>query len=524
MSGKSKILVCGDVNGKFKTLFTKVERVNKKQGPFAFLLCVGNFFGDSADNWKPYHDGKLTVPITTYILGPRSPEQLKFFPDINGCELATNVSYLGKRGVITTSSGLRVAYVSGAESDGKEHAEHLFSDADVTSVRDASLRGKPSFRGVDILASSAWPKDIVHVNVDLQQSSHSWKLSWLANQIKPRYYFCPSNTVYYERPPYSNHNSSGDTSIHATRFIAVAEVGNASDQKWLYAANLEPIDKMSAMELYQATTDQTECPFSGNMLLHNLNKTQVEHTSQFFYDMNPPREDDARRKRSRNDDGGPTRKQRPVFDQDSCWFCLSSADVEKHLVISIGEEAYLALAKGGLVPDHLLILPVTHHQSLSDVPEAVTKEIKKFKSALKSYFRTQNKVPVFYERNYKTSHLQIQVVPIDIDLSDRLKEVFQESAEAQGFELDELPPHSKLDQIAPPGTPYFYAELPTGEKLFHRVKKNFPLQFGREVLASSSLLDMEDRSDWRDCKIPKEEETEQAKQFRNAFQKFDFTV
>ena len=36
-----------------------------------------------------------------------------------------------------------------------------------------------------------------------------------------------------------------------------------------------------------------------------------------------------------------------------------------------------------------------------------------------------------------------------------------------------------LSQIAPPGTPYFYVELDTGEKLYYRIQKHFPLQFGR---------------------------------------------
>ena len=34
-------------------------------------------------------------------------------------------------------------------------------------------------------------------------------------------------------------------------------------------------------------------------------------------------------------------------------------------------------------------------------------------------------------------------------------------------------------QIVPSGAPYFYAELPTGEKLLYRISKGFPLQFGR---------------------------------------------
>nr|CAD7451174.1 unnamed protein product [Timema bartmani] len=71
---------------------------------------------------------------------------------------------------------------------------------------------------------------------------------------------------------------------------------------------------MSAKELYQQTTDQTECPYSGNMLSPHINKKPEEPT-QFFYDMNHSDDGDNRRKRSRKNDDGPERKQRPVFDQ-----------------------------------------------------------------------------------------------------------------------------------------------------------------------------------------------------------------
>ena len=50
------------------------------------------------------------------------------------------------------------------------------------------------------------------------------------------------------------------------------------------------------------------------------------------------------------------------------------------------------------------------------------------------------------------------------------------------------------------------------------------MQFGREALACKALLDMEDRIDWRDCKVAKEEETKMTKEFRSAFQPFDFTL
>ena len=102
-----------------------------------------------------------------------------------------------------------------------------------------------------------------------------------------------------------------------------------------------------------------------------------------------------------------------------CWFCLGSPEVEKHLVVSVGTEVsvisshlmfrhylsdkillplynfdisftfvylyfqwifqcYLALAKGGLVPDHALILPIGHHQSMVLAPDEVRQEIDKY--------------------------------------------------------------------------------------------------------------------------------------------------
>lgn len=44
---KQKVSICGDVNGRFKSLFSKFEAINKKSGPFDFMFCVGNLFGEN---------------------------------------------------------------------------------------------------------------------------------------------------------------------------------------------------------------------------------------------------------------------------------------------------------------------------------------------------------------------------------------------------------------------------------------------------------------------------------------------
>lgn len=37
-----------------------------------------------------------SAPIPTYVLGANNPDTLSYFPDVSGCELAENITYLGK--------------------------------------------------------------------------------------------------------------------------------------------------------------------------------------------------------------------------------------------------------------------------------------------------------------------------------------------------------------------------------------------------------------------------------------------
>lgn len=37
-----------------------------------------------------------SAPIPTYVLGANDQETVSYFPDVSGCELAENITYLGK--------------------------------------------------------------------------------------------------------------------------------------------------------------------------------------------------------------------------------------------------------------------------------------------------------------------------------------------------------------------------------------------------------------------------------------------
>ncbi|KAG7201776.1 hypothetical protein KM043_004496 [Ampulex compressa] len=519
MSDKQKVLICGDVEGHFKFLFSKVEAINKKSGPFDFLLCAGNFFGKDNIELEPYKNGMKNIPVPTYIIGANREEDVKNYPDADGYEICQNLTYLGKRGLYTASSGLKIAYISGMECNSPEYNPVCFNECDVVSIKNACLKGQPSFRGIDVLLSSPWPQGITNLDPNKPnfKVNGSKLIAWLASQVKPRYHVSALEGIHYERPPYRNQSQGEDNIEIATRFIALASVANTEKRKWLYALNLTPVDRTRLSDLGMRTTDETQSPYPKSMLSDGPSSQRVEaKRTQFFYDMDSK----ENAKRTRQFDG-PNKRPRAEFDQAKCWFCLSSPEVSKHLVISVGTEIYMALAKGGLVENHFLILPITHHQSLSILPKEVKEEMELYKKAITQYYASMDKVPVFFERNFKTSHCQLQVVPVHKNQAPALKEMFQEMAECNNFKITELPPHTNLQQIAKPGVLYFYVELPSGEMLYYRIKKDFPLQFGREVLASDRILDINDRADWKDCQMDKEEEIELAKKIRKQFQPYD---
>ncbi|XP_075900353.1 CWF19-like protein 1 [Nelusetta ayraudi] len=561
MEGKPlKVLACGDVEGRLGALFNRVQAIQKKTGQFDLLLCVGQFFGTTAEaeeEWRQYKSGAKKAPIHTYVLGATSQETVKNYPSSDGCELADNITYLGRRGVFTGVSGLQVAYVSGREAVQEPSPAHCFSSQDLAALVEP-LSGGTKFRGVDILLTSQWPRGVWHFANNPPEintkSCGSSAVAQLANRLKPRYHFAALEGVNYERLPYRNHEVLQENAQHVTRFIALAAVNNPAKKKYLYAFNIVPMKSMEPAELVKQPQDVTENPYrlaakdkNSKPQSTNFNASSTEEeepAQQFFFDLGRKQgsagghrgrgggkrhwDGGGGRGRGRDGDGhhqqGPKQPRRPPQPTGPCWFCLASPEVEKHLVISIGSHCYVALAKGALTPRHVLILPIGHYQSVVELSGEVLQEMDRYKAALRSFYKSRGERCVLFERNYRSQHLQLQVVPVPLDrcATDDIKEAFMVQAQEQQMELMEIPEHTDLKQIAPPGTPYFYVELDSGEKLYHRVQKHFPLQFGREVLASEAVLNMPTRADWKECKQSREEEEDTCRQLRELFQPFDF--
>ncbi|CAH0553746.1 unnamed protein product [Brassicogethes aeneus] len=521
MSDKQKILICGDVEGQFDLLFKRIENIHKKSGPFDLLLCVGNFFGINNKEFTPYKLGSKIVPIPTYILGPNKEEHIPLYPkDDSEIEICNNLYYLGKRGIYTDAKGVKIAYISGLSGEISNNITYTAKDA--SDLHDICIKGNSTFRGVDILVCSQWPSGIVEENQKLPPLHFGSDLpSYLCTKLKPRYIASGLEGIYYERSPFrcpiiGDH----DTTIESvTRFIGMGRVGNPNKEKWIYALSLTPMDKMKISELLQKTTNETPCPFNYYELNNKIfkNKRKMSNQQQYFYDVTSAEENPTKQN---------SKKHKIQFDQSKCWFCLASPSLEKHLIINVGNLSYLAAAKGGIVDEHFLICPIEHYQSSLGQPDDVVQEINQYKIALKKFYSRKNTVPIFFERNYKTSHMQLQAVPIPSEALKELKEIFIEESAAQGFKLEELDSYNRLDQVIPPKTTYFSVEFPDGSILYTKLQglSGFPLNFAREVLASSPILNLPNRVEWKDCILNKDQDVELVKRIRMDFEPFNFTI
>ena len=72
----------------------------------------------------------------------------------------------------------------------------------------------------------------------------------------------------------------------------------------------------------------------------------------------------------------------------------------------------MAIPKGGLSNDHVLIIPIDHHPATAQLPDKSVDEICRYKSALRKFFAERGRAMIAFERNLPTrgaAHAHIQV-------------------------------------------------------------------------------------------------------------------
>ncbi|KAJ3808664.1 CwfJ C-terminus 1-domain-containing protein-like protein [Lentinula aff. lateritia] len=241
---------------------------------------------------------------------------------------------------------------------------------------------------------------------------------------------------------------------------------------------------------------------------------------------------------------GPPREIGP----EECWFCLSNPNLAKHLITSIGEECYVTLPKGQIIPTqsaasenrassrtsvpgggHVLIVPITHYPTFNTIPSdlapPIIEETEKYKHFLRNFYAKHACHPVFLEisrlgaRGAKGVHAHIQCVPLPQSIkTEEVEEAFVSQARSQGivFEQDA----EDALRLGAGGAGYFKVELPDGKKMVHLINPGVPfgIQFGRQVL--TNLLGFSSRVDWKTCTLDEEEDRADAEAFKAGFGPF----
>lgn len=280
-------IVIGDVRGRFRSTFDKIQSINTKHH-FDAAFCVGNFFGDDASELKQYIEGKrkswlslwypcahfsirfvtvwafavienswfFSVAIPTYFIvaDDGDTQFVDQLPDpAKGGQIVANLHFLGRFGVDTVH-GVKVAFLSGiyesttfnlAPSDFEINWRPHYCNHDIGNMR--RIDGD-----VDVLLTSEWPR-FFHLGMlhgvdtsskvpdgltllEFSKLGRSPVVKNLALRTSPQYHFAATEGLHFRLAPYLHHKKP-------VRFITLGPVGGSA--KSIYACNIEASSTLS---------------------------------------------------------------------------------------------------------------------------------------------------------------------------------------------------------------------------------------------------------------------------------------
>ncbi|KAJ5369865.1 uncharacterized protein N7496_005957 [Penicillium cataractarum] len=579
----SKIIVIGSPNCQLQAVFTKLAKLHTKQN-FAFAIIVGNLFGDCSteaelNEISALLQGNIHVPLTTYFTVGSRPLPTRIVEKIEADdEVCPNLYFLGKRGILKTAEGIRIAALGGQldqSGSSKSKPETNASGKFQSTYTESDARALYGMHNADILITNQWPKDIrfgskAAVPEDYNSiSSEVQIISDVCATLRPRYHFSASDSFFYEREAFFHMptEDSPDTKP-MTRFISMASFD--SKQKALYAFSLDP----SATAPLTIPAGVTASPLSAPQAKRKNLPSQKESFQRFATH-------DSHHGSSHNQHRGKRQQREPPPGPDRCFFCLSNPNIATHLITSIGDQSYLTTAKGPLppvnffpslgFPGHMLIIPFEHTPTLGSIPDPATRsstyiEMVRFNAALRHMVSDRSSGQlgaVTWEVSRAGGiHTHWQFLPVPMDLikeglvelafkveaenlnyprfsglaiaqSDGAADVEPESGNALGergdyFRVSIWSAGSEDEEKESNGDADADASKtrPPGSEKVLTLELNpdfkFDLQFGRRVMAK--LLQLDKRMNWKDATQSQAEEEADANAFKEAFKTYDFSL
>lgn len=185
---------------------------------------------------------------------------------------------------------------------------------------------------------------------------------------------------------------------------------------------------------------------------------------------------------------------------DNCKMCIDNDGFDKHLLIAVGMEVYLAVpSTQPLTEGHCLIIPREHVVCSLQLDENVWSEVSIFRKGLTRMFSDHGMDVVFMETYYSTQskcHMCLECIPLPKDVGEMAPMYFKKAI----MECDEeWSDNKKLVDTKekgtrgslPKGLPYFFVEFGIDNGYGHVIedRTKFPKYFGKEICGG--MLDVE---------------------------------
>ena len=543
--------VFGPIDGSLKRFFAKLHKILSKQD-LSFAIIVGDLFSGTPEESQSQEvldllNGALNVPLPTYFgLGNHPiPALVTEKLEASG-EVCTNLFFLGRKGILKTSEGVRVAALGGRllESYGPQLATPGKFDPAFTINDGRSLHGAHT---TDILITNQWPQGVragskFYLPEDIEPPLAAQCISDLCAALKPRYHFSTS-AAYYSREPFFHPNTEDEPEVtRTTRFESLAPFNNKRKEKWFYAFTINT----SVPPPTLLPQDVTPTPFTISRKRRALPDQDVSYSRYGNGDTW------RRPKRPRQSD---------YTKLENCFFCISSATLQTHLITSMADESYLTIPRGPLpapgsdsglgIPGHALIIPHTHVDDRVPVEKRAHlspneyDEMQRYRRALCRMVQAKANGKLgavcweISRSHIRHVHWQFLPVPSDLISKGLVQAGFKVAAENGNF-----PSFKKYDptkMVAEKGD-YFRIWIwkPAGAVMVPGLEEaededekgtetsmvmpipsseRFDIQFGRKIMAQ--LLGLGNRADWHDVTQTEAEETADAEAFKAAFEPYD---
>ncbi|KAK5097254.1 hypothetical protein LTR70_003739 [Exophiala xenobiotica] len=359
----TKILVVGAVQGQLAKAFQKISKLHSKTD-FAFALVAGDLFGQEADDEaQALLSGSVAVPLPTYFtVGDTALPQAVQTKLESAGEVCPNLFYLGRKGTLTTTEGIKIVFLGGRQVQNEESITQSIGKYDSLYLENEA-RVLQGANNAHIVLTNQWPARIesgsnIPVPAGVDSSTSTRAVANLCATLKPRYHFSSSSIASWKREPFvwpMEYSENAETQV--TRFESLGSISLKSSE-WLSAFTLDLTKP--------ATTEgaQRAAPFTVTTPRSKRKRDALDA------DPYPGRRYDHSTTDSHRPGGRGRNNKRPKYDPNDCFMCLGKPQFSANMVISIADESFLTSLRGPLPTTatfphlkstgNLMIIPMYH--------------------------------------------------------------------------------------------------------------------------------------------------------------------